>query len=634
MGTDHRERQMSALIEDKPSIECISEHVFLIKGAVNTSVVIYNRHAVLFNCSDSVNEEMLCSLGIAKVDMVFCTSYRRIANAGIYTYSRRGAEIVVPAKEAYLFTGTDSYWLDLKYRWHIYQFTPDSEVLPVSVDRVFPVSEGSILRWQGFGITVLDTPGNTFGGVSYIISVDGGRLCFCGDLVMDDGRIRNLWQTSSSTDKLDGYHGFMESRHDLFASLRKIAEQSTILVPIYGDVISDIDRVVHMLDVRMERLYRSYAAVSSMNYYFDNMLLEEMNSLEGMERSDTFDPPPFVRYVGVPCYLIVSDDGSSFLIDCGFDSLIEKIQCWIKDGIVNSVDCCWITHYHDDHVNVLDKVVEAFHCEIYASDCMSDIIEHPHRWFLPCISPTAVNAISIADGVTWEWKEFSFTAFRFPGQTLHHGGLLVEGHGMKLFFAGDTFSPTGIDDYCAQNRNFLGKGRGMIRCIDILRKYKPNCIIAQHQERAFCFTDAQLDYMEKNLLARIEFISNLTTWPAVDFTLDEWWARTYPYQQDAIRGDTISIEMRFTNHSFDMLAVMAEPVLPDGWIWLTDGNLALLPPRTCGLSGSAFGNPDIAIPIRILIPADSERKLYCLPIRIKFNDTYLGWYRHTLVRVV
>jgi len=72
------------------------------------------------------------------------------------------------------------------------------------------------------------------------------------------------------------------------------------------------------------------------------------------------------------------------------------------------------------------------------------------------------------------WKEFTFTFHYFPGQTIYHDALLVEkDNAEKIFFIGDSFTPSGIDDYCLLNRNFLHESMGYFYCLNLLRKIPP-----------------------------------------------------------------------------------------------------------------------------------------------------------------
>ena len=93
----------------------------------------------------------------------------------------------------------------------------------------------------------------------------------------------------------------------------------------------------------------------------------------------------------------------------------------------------------------------------------------PARWRARSSSPVSPSSTTVArklrEGESWQWHEFKLTAFHFPGQSYYHSGLLVEGRGKKVFFAGDSGSPTGVDDHCCPNRNFLGAGKGFRRLV-------------------------------------------------------------------------------------------------------------------------------------------------------------------------
>jgi hypothetical protein len=119
---------------------------------------------------------------------------------------------------------------------------------------------------------------------------------------------------------------------------------------------------------------------------------------------------------------------------------------------------------------------------------------------------------------------------------LYHGGLLVKNidAGDTVFFAGDSFTPAGIDDYCAYNRNLLIPGEGFFKCLDILKKYMPDYIINQHVGCAFSFTSEQLNYMKKNLTDRIDILEKLSVWDNINYALDEHFVMAYPYEQDGI----------------------------------------------------------------------------------------------------
>jgi len=114
--------------------------------------------------------------------------------------------------------------------------------------------------------------------------------------------------------------------------------------------------------------------------------------------------------------------------------------------------------------------------------------------------------------------------------------LSIKNKNETVFFAGDSFSPSGIDDYCAYNRNALAEGCGFFKCLKILNECKPDYIINQHIPNAFNFTGGQFAYMENNLRERICIIKKLSAWDEINYALDEFFIMAYPYEQNG-EGD-------------------------------------------------------------------------------------------------
>jgi hypothetical protein len=70
------------------------------------------------------------------------------------------------------------------------------------------------------------------------------------------------------------------------------------------------------------------------------------------------------------------------------------------------------------------------------------------------------------EGERNRWNEFEFTYSYLPGHTIYHGGLLVRhDSGKSIFFVDDSFTPSGMDDYCLLNRNFLAPENGFLACM-------------------------------------------------------------------------------------------------------------------------------------------------------------------------
>jgi len=81
-----------------------------------------------------------------------------------------------------------------------------------------------------------------------------------------------------------------------------------------------------------------------------------------------------------------------------------------------------------------------------------------------------------------------------------------------MLFVGDSFTPGGIDDYCAQNRNWLGKDVGFDRCVALIERLRPTHIFNCHVDVAFDFTPEQCRFMHDNLAQREQLFGQLFPW--------------------------------------------------------------------------------------------------------------------------
>jgi glyoxylase-like metal-dependent hydrolase (beta-lactamase superfamily II) len=618
--------------------------LYVLQGAVNTGLLRKGDRALLFDCCDTVSPERLAELGVQRVQMILCTQHRRPNAGGAYPFVERGADLVVPEGERHLFEGVEHYWEDWRHRWHIYRHQPGPQVLPRSMKVARTVHEGDTICWEGWTIQVLDTPGATDGSVSYRVDMDGRVVCFCGDALYGPGQVWDLDALQKGSARTTDYHGFMGNRRKLVPSLQKLgACGAEILVPAHGAPMHDPPAATALTIAHLDAVWRNYTAISCLNHYFPGLLDEEVpgaNAGAGPARMQpvaTSEPPEWVRRVAYTSFALLSESGAALLIDCGHDSVVDTLQRWIQEGTITAVEGCWVTHYHDDHVDALQRAMTAFGCPIMTDQHMAEIVTHPTRFFLPCISPSSVPVARVTqDRASWQWHEFRLTPFHFPGQTFYHSGLLVEKQGQeKAFFAGDSGSPTGIDDHCCPNRNFLGKGRGFRRCFEIWRESRPQHIFNQHQERSFSFNAEELDFMDEMLAERERLLAELLPWAHPDFGTDEGWVRTYPFEQEVQAGGSTAIQVQFTNHGSNAVETEVEPVLPDGWTWDKGRSKPRVwaEGRSDGTTAPYAVRPDTAATIWFSVPEDTPVGRYVVPFRVTWGGRYLGQFRHAIVMV-
>ena len=213
------------------------------------------------------------------------------------------------------------------------------------------------------------------------------------------------------------------------------------------------------------------------------------------------------------------------------------------------------------------------------------------------------------------------TAYHFPGQTYFHGGLLVEGHGARLFFTGDSFNPSGIDDYCAMNRNLLGRDTGYHRCLQILAETHPTHLFNCHVDPAWRFSAQDIAFMEKTLDERERLFGALIAWEHPNYGLDPHWVRCDPYEQGAKAGAVITLRVVVTNHSDETRQLVCRPVLRQGWQQVQPAVIAIGTRR----EGTAV--------FRIQIPTDAVPERILIPVEVVYQNHSLGQFREAIVAI-
>lgn len=212
----------------------------------------------------------------------------------------------------------------------------------------------------------------------------------------------------------------------------------------------------------------------------------------------------------------------------------------------------------------------------------------------------------VPDGYHMKWNEFSFTFYNFPGQTLYHNALLVETASDKILFVGDSFTPTGMDDYCIQNRNIIQDGTGFLYCIDILRKIPNDAwLVNQHVQPLFRYTWQQLDFMENKIRERAEILTELSPWEDFNLIIDEQCARIYPYGLDIESNQTKEFSVIIKNYLNEEVPYGIRPHISNSEFSISPEYLEVtLGPKQEGELIFSLTAPQISVPEVALITAD------------------------------
>ncbi len=533
----------------------LSDHVSLIPGPVN-GACIEKDNARLVIYGDPTGK-------IEQAEKVLFTHSRRDVVWAGRGLVEKGAEAVVPDADADRFTKVEQFWSDFRTRrFHDYA-QQGTRILTTSMKVARTVKPGEDFSWRGIPIKVLDTPGYSRNAVSYLIDIDGLKYAFVGDIIYGDGKLFDLYslQDAIAEAKIGGYHGWAGRMGPLIQSLQRVAaEKPDVLVPVRGPVIRKPVEAINVLIERLQKLYENYLSISAGRWYFKSnydilarRVLGDEPKIDWMPWAEVINqrPPEWIVPIS-NSRLIISGDRSGFLIDCGGRRIIDEIIKLRDAGKVTGVEGLFITHYHDDHTDSVGAALAEFKCPVYATGPSVDILEHPGAYRLPCLTPNPISDIKVVpEAHKMRWKEFTFTFHDFPGQTIYHDSLLVEKDGgEKIFFIGDSFTPSGIDDYCLQNRNLMHESMGYSYCLGLLRKIPAGTLlINQHVVETFSFSAAQLDRITETLAKRKALLAELFPWDEPNFGIDEQWVRFYPYGSKVKPGQTVWGSLRLFNHS-------------------------------------------------------------------------------------
>lgn len=545
----------------------------------------------------------------SKCEQLLLTHHRRDVLSDATGVSSAEPLVIAPEAERAWFEQPAEFWTAFtKNRFHDYScLTTKIISQPVPVQRW--VKDLDTVAWRGLNFSVVDTPGYTAGAISYLATIDGQKLAFTGDLIYGDGQLLDLYsfQEAIPEASIRGYHGYAGRLAQLITSLQKVAAANPdIIVPARGPLIREPLAAINKLIDRVQRLYGNYLSTNALHWYFKEermrqcgqRVLGKDSPIELMPYSH-HEPTPDWVFDNATSRLLISDEGHGFLLDCGYQRVIDVVQKMIDSGLVTRVEGIFVTHYHDDHTDMVQKAAEQFQCPVYAVQEYVDILQNPAAYHMPAMTANPIKPIvSLADGHVMKWHEFELIFHSFPGQTFYHGAMLArKGSERPIFFVGDSFAPSGIDDYCLQNRNLVHQDGGYNLCFKKLRNLQPApWLVNEHIPFVFQFNEQELTYLESRYQQRTQILRELFPWDAPNYGIDEQWAVFYPYGTTVGASQEVELAVHITNHSPSSREFTVKPKLPAGMtlvnspvkLQLQAGQLGKVPMRV--KVGSVAGN--------------------------------------------
>lgn len=617
-------------------IEKISKGIFRLKGSIWSGLIVRDHKAILVDAPETIfKDELMMTIkkcGADSIDMVLLTQHRRAYSGGIYNID---ADICTSIEEADLLVDIDNIWSEKRY--HRYHSIPDkfAPIRSYTIDRI--IENGEIINWHGISITAIKFSSISNGDMCYIVDDGKDKIVFCGGLFMSDGKIHDLYSYQKPMGNIQGYHGHLGGIPSLKIGLERLCSYMPfILSPAYGSIDTNASESIDKLKSRIDVYCSEYARYSALKFYFPDEFYKQLESKIGFndipEKAMLTELPSYItRLDNTTSFMIITKSKMGILIDAGSDRITDLVSDMLDKSILKSIAACFITHYHDDHVDGIEKLISLCNCKIIAVKSVAEVVSNPSAHFIPCLSPDKADIKIVGDEETWQCDDLKISFLHFPGQTLYHGALLVEKKGVKTLFCGDSFAPSGFDDYCSDNRNLPDENRGFLYCLDVLDKYQPDLIINCHQEKPFIYDSEYINILRRQLYLRYDLLSELLPDDA-GLGTDSRWLRSYPFEQKTKSGSSAVIDVHITSHSRHIIKV--SPQMPDGW------NITPREIKTSieGLSsGSRFIKTDRTpadsmLSFDIKVPENAEGRYY-IPIYCHLDDDFLGSYECAIIDV-
>jgi glyoxylase-like metal-dependent hydrolase (beta-lactamase superfamily II) len=617
--------------------ESLTPHVALFHDVVNVGVIRSHNKALLIGSGDAAILGAVKRLGISSVDWVLYTDHHRDQCEGAAQLKRAGVKIAVPTAETKFFRDATEIWQTADaILYNRMNFRPDLFILRSSVEPDKELEPGEAFHWEGLEIQVVPTPGPTDGSVSYLVDIDGQKLAFTGDLIYGPGKLWNFYMLQKRFPGMRGdYWGFGGAAPELIASMDAVlSHHPAKLVPLHGVVMDHPAEAVAELKKNIHAAMANYLTLAAWRIYFtgkfhdipENITLPDNSSppadldVPMLPQLPLPPAPSWLHFAASTSWYLQADDGTIFLLDCGFYPLLDALARLKKSGTIKGIDGIWITHYHDDHTQSINAVRREYGAKFYVQKELQDVLENPYAYSMPALTPECTHVDHpLSEGEIINWKGYKMTGYYFPGQTIFHDGLLIEHNGTRIFMTGDSIANFGIDDYCSYNRNFLGRDEpGYYQCLKLLLKLKPALLVASHWG-PLPYSD---EYMEKALKLfeeRRALFSLLFPWSDPNFGLDPSWVRAYPYRQFILPGQRVTIEARVYNHGGSPCQVSTELRAPPGWR-IEKAAPATIPAHTEGKIGLAA-----------VAPAHPAKRREVLGLAVQFEGRDLGEITEALV---
>ncbi len=422
-------------------------------GPVAGYAILAGNKALLIDAS--VQTSGLARHGVKQIDRVLLTHYHRSVCSALGELPK-GVKVLAPkgANEWLAPKAVEKYWRDsLPLRGSRTAYL----VSPTGFDGVDDsLVDGQTIAWEGWTITVRDTPGHALAHVAFSARKEKGpHVVFCGGAIAATGK---LWAPYTT----DWDHWTDKGLQPTAKSLRALlAEKADILCPAHGEIIKNTQIA----------LANTLKTVEEIGYLksFERFTKERLGKAPeyrflAKEQATSNGSKPWTRvsdhlWITGNTYVLKSKDGACLMLDPWDKRSADQFAKLQKDEKLGTLEVVMFSHAHFDHYDGIHYLPERERIQVWALDIVARPIAEPFLWRAPFIDARPLKFDrKPKDGESLTWREYRFKFHHLPGQSEFTMGVETMIDGKRCFFTADNFFHqdmfSGSGGWMGLNRSF------------------------------------------------------------------------------------------------------------------------------------------------------------------------------------
>jgi glyoxylase-like metal-dependent hydrolase (beta-lactamase superfamily II) len=471
-----------------------SERVFRLDDGCAVYLLKDGERGLLIDLGTGNALEALESVGVQGVEAVLFTHAHRDQCSGAARALERGLPLRFPeAARRFVEAGERA---DLRLVTPLLRSYPGRFLPPRPTPGArFDIRPGTTIAWGPFDIEVVAAPGHLDHQVAFLVDDGPRRFAFCGDAIHSAGKLHEPYHLE--TDHYTGAGAWVAA-----GTLRVLQQlRPSVLCPSHGPVTkgegAGARSIWSVFDATIERVCRLAA--------LKDTICPGRPAVPRLVRPISGALMPLSEHLSVwnNSYFLFSDDGPVLMVDNAgelpasfwtqYDARCSPLSAprergnreqRAESGERFPIEVVLVTHIHCDHVEGIEPL-RALQpgLQVWAHEAIADAIEAPHTLRRPYLAERGTRVDRrLADGETFTWREYTFRAHYFPGQTDLHAAYETTIDGRSCLFSGDNFYPPqqwgGTGGLCGLNGGH--PLRGWRRSIDLVLQLSPEWILASH----------------------------------------------------------------------------------------------------------------------------------------------------------